>query len=153
MNLYAVIAEEIIVDFENAHIRLQRHFYHIVTSVSITLQSFHWFLVVEFNHTLQLTTRHIEGRMATYLKMNLANVRILHMPDDMNLITLQTIGNGEVKVIGIHLQCLLTIVQCKSHLVLHLTDERKLLVTGKAMTRQMILFTVHTIGIIVDTAY
>ena len=52
MNLYGVIAEKVVVDFQDTHISLQGHVHHIVATISITLQCIHGFLVVEFNHTL-----------------------------------------------------------------------------------------------------
>ena len=91
MNLHRIVTEEIVADLYHALISLQRLLYHVVTTVDITLQHVHRFIVIKSDLTLQLSTRHIKGRMTAYLEMNLLAVCVLHMPDNVNLVTLQTI--------------------------------------------------------------
>ena len=91
--------------------------------------------------------------MTAYLEMNLAGVGILDVPDDVNLVVFQAIGDGQVEMEGIDLQRLFIVMQGKGHLVLRLADQRKLLVAGKAVARQVILLAIHPIGIVIDAAH
>ena len=88
VDLHRVVAEEVVADLYHALISLQRLFHHVVTAVDITLQHIHRLVVIQSDLTIQLSTRHIEGRMSAYLEMDLAAVGILHMPDHVDSVAL-----------------------------------------------------------------
>ena len=104
MNLHRVVTEEVVAKLQNTHISLQGDLHHIVAAVSITLQRVHRLLIVQLNHTLQLTARYVKGGVTTYLEVNLLRIGILYVPDDVHLVTLQTIGNSQVEAEGVNLQ-------------------------------------------------
>jgi len=104
VDLHRVVAEEIVTELNHALIGLQELLHHVVTAIDITLQHIHRLVIIESDLTIELATGHIEGRMTAYLKMDLPLVGILDMPDDMDPITLETIGDGEVETVGIDLQ-------------------------------------------------
>ena len=100
-----------------------------------------------------LTARGIESRMATNLEMHLFLTSILHMPDDMYLVTVKAVTHCEIEGEGKDLQRLFAVVQGKDHLVVRLSHKGKVCVAGKSMTRQMILFPIHTVSVIVDATH
>ena len=151
VNLHRVVAEEVVADFQHTPVSLQGHLHHVVATVGIALQHIHRLLVVQLDHPLQFSARHVKGRVSAYLEVNLAAVRVLHMPDDVYLVALQTIGNGQVETVRIHLQRLLRFMQRQCHFLLRLSDDGKLRVACKPMTRQMILLPVDHVCIIVHT--
>ena len=104
VDLHTVAAEEVVVDLHDAHVSIQRNFYHVVTAVSIALQRIHRLLVVQLDGALQLTARHVEGGVSTYLEVNLLVVRILHVPDDVHLVAFQSVADGQIEAEGVHLQ-------------------------------------------------
>ena len=151
VDLHAVVAEEALADLDDTHISIQRNIDLVVGPVSIATQNIDRLLAVELDNTLGLTTRQVEGGVPAYLEVNLLGVGILDMPNDMNLIAFQTIGDGQIEVIGIDLQRLLALMEGKGHLVVGLANKREVHVAGKTMTRQMILATINPIGLVVNT--
>ena len=91
--------------------------------------------------------------MTTNLEVYFAVIGVLNVPDDMNGIAVQTIGHGQIEAEGIDLQRFLTLVQGQRDAVLTFANNRKFLVAGKTVTRQMILFAIYAVGVVLNTAY
>ena len=134
VDLHGVVAEEVIVDFQDTLLCLQRDFDHVVAAVRITLENIHRLLVVEFDDALQLSSRHVKGRVSANLEMNLLGVGILDMPDDMYLVVFKAVGDGEGETVGIDFQGLFTVMEGEGDFLGSLANQRKLHVTGKTMT-------------------
>ena len=83
--------------------------------------------------------------------MDLTPVSILDMPDDVNAIVLEAIGNGEVETVRIHFQRLLSLMERQGDLVGRMTCNGKHGIARESMTGQMIFAAIDRIGIIVDT--
>ena len=122
VDLHAVVAEEALADLDDTHISIQRNIDLVVGPVSIATQNIDRLLAVELDNTLGLTTRQVEGGVPAYLEVNLLGVGILDMPNDMNLIAFQTIGDGQIEVIGIDFQRFFRLMKGKGHLILCLTN-------------------------------
>jgi hypothetical protein len=90
--------------------------------------------------------------MTTYLKMYLLLVRVMHMPDDTYFIIIEYIAHAQGKVVGIDFLCLLRGFEGEGHFPVAMGNQLKYSITGKAMTRQVILLTINAISLVVDTA-
>jgi hypothetical protein len=87
------------------------------------------------------------------LEVNITLVGILNVPDNMNLIAFQLICHGEVKAVGVNLQCLLALVEGVCQTVWSLSNKFELGIACKTVTGKVILFTIYAIGIIIDATY
>ena len=156
MELNGVVLEIFIVETNHTLIGLCRNLCHLMTTIGKTLQIGHRLSVVQYKGTFQfvafLHAWHIESWMTAYLEMDLLGVGILHMPSHNNLVAIKTIADGEIEMIGIDLQGLFTVMKGIRHAVFGLSHQRKLGITGKSMTWQMILLAINGIGIVVDAA-
>lgn len=89
-----------------------------------------------------------EGGMATDLEEDGLAVGILHMPYDMDLVAFQTIGDGEVEMVGIDLEGLLAVGEGESDAVGGLAYYLEVGVAGEAMAGEMIFLSVYAVGIL-----
>ena len=157
MELHAVIREGLVIDSQHAVFGLGLNLSQFMRTVDIALQVLHLFLIIKDDDALQgfvlLTTRSQESGVTANLEMNIALVGILYVPDNVELIAFQTVGNGQIEAVGIHLQCLLTLVESVCHTVWSLGNELELGIACKTVTGKMILLAIYAIGIIIDTAY
>ena len=98
-------------------------------------------------------TRNIECRMSANLEVDGLVISVLYMPYNMNLIVLKLIAHTKIEVEWIVLERLCIVVKAKDGLGITTGYQPEISVAGKAMTRQMIFFSIDTIGVMPHTAH
>jgi hypothetical protein len=126
-------------------------------TVDVTLQTIKRLFVIEADASIlvlaSLHSWNVKGRMTTNLEVYLTGVGVVDMPDYSDLVGIEYITDTEGEIIGIDLFCLFRRLEGESHLALTLSNEFEIRITGKSVTRQMILFPLHTVSVIVDAAH
>ena len=157
VNLDGVVAPGVVGELHQSVFGFyERYLVHIVRTIEIAVEGIHRLFVVETDATALafawFHVRDVEGGMTAYLEVNLAGVRVVDVPDDANLVVIEHVADAEGEVVWIDLLRLLRGLQHKGHLALTLGHEFELGIAGKAVTRQVILLAVHTIGFVIDAA-
>ena len=126
------------------------------TSIHVADETFYLICIIKANRTFHFVTffhtGNHKGRMTANLEMNLISFRVVNMPDDMNLVTIQTIGNAQHKVIGVTSVSLGGIFQGESHLPVSLGNELEVHVTGKTVALHFIFIPIQTVTIVPQSA-
>ena len=121
------------------------------------MEGIHRLLIVEADAALLRVAcrhaRHVEGRMAADLEVDLAGVGIVDMPYHAYLVVVEHVTDAQGEVVGIHLPGRLGGFEGEGNLPLALGDEPELGIAGKAMPRQVVLLAIHTISLVVHAAH
>ena len=152
----SIVGEGLLVNFPDALVCLHGLLGLAVDATTHVAEEANRSLVVELQCRLHLlallATWYDECWVTTYLEEDFLVIGVLHVPDDVNLIAFQTIGNGKIEVIWIVLQGLLVVDEGKGETVGSLAYQLELCVTGEAMTREVIFGSVDAIGVVPHTA-
>jgi len=157
VDLDAVVGEERVVEGDDAVAdHVEGYLRHLVGAVDVALQTFQGLLVVEGDDAVQglvlAAAWGQEGGVAAYLEVDVAHVGVLHVPDDVDLVAAEAIGDGEVEAEWIDLQRLLRLVEGVGQLRFRLMDEGELRVAGEAVAGQVICLAVDVVGVVLDAA-
>ena len=91
--------------------------------------------------------------MTANLEIDWAHIGVLDMPNDVNLISVETVGHSKIEVIRINLQRLLRFGEGKGNAVGTLGYELEVGVACKAMTAKAISVSLTTVSVLPQAAY
>ena len=162
VNLHAVVAEKVVVESDEVALCLYGHFDHLVGAVDVALDARQRLVVVierraretnDASQWLVLATAWCEeGRVSANLEVQVLSAGVLDVPDDVQLVARQTVGDGEVEAEGEDLQRLLRLVQGVGELCLCVVNEFECRVAGKAVAGQVIGLAVDIVRVVLDAA-
>jgi len=135
---YRIVLETILGEFPNRVLRLNFMMSGDDTPSNVAKDALNGLVVMKIEFALQWFARFCPGyaecRVTAYLEVNLLGVGVMNMPDDVDGVLLQTVGDAEHESVWVLLHCLFRVFQYVCQAVVGLTDEFKLGVAGKSVT-------------------